>query len=377
MFVWTLGHMGRMGHMGCMGATTMTLVDLLPTVFVDSTRLAREVSRLNQSHFEQPMKAIRIHTNGGPEVLQLEEIPLPEIQPSEVLIRVNAAGVNYVDIYQRNGLYKTVLPFVPGMEGAGVVEKVGSEVSNLKAGTRVAWTQQPGAFAEYAAVPAWKVVPLPDDVDDRSGAAILLQGITAQYLCETTYPAKEGDIALVHAGAGGTGLLLIQMLKNKGVTVLTTVSTPEKAALAKAAGADETILYTKTDFAETARELTKGTGVNVVYDSVGKSTFEGSLNSLRPLGTLVLYGNASGPVPPIDPLILTQKGSLHLTRPSLVHHIADAASFAARSKRVLNWVAAKEVKLRIEHLYPLADVAQAQRDIESRNTTGKLVIDIR
>jgi NADPH:quinone reductase len=322
------------------------------------------------------MNAIRFHTHGGPEVLQLEVIPIPEIQPGEVLIRVNAAGVNYLDIYQRNGLYKTALPFVPGMEGAGVIERVGSEVTTLKPGTRVAWTQQPGAFAEYAAVLAWRVVPLPDDVDDRAGAAILLQGMTALYLCEMTYPAKAGDIALVHAGAGGTGLLLIQMLKNKGVTVYTTVSTPEKAALAKAAGADEAILYTQTDFAEAVKKLTDGKGANVVYDSVGKSTYEGSLNALRPLGMLVLYGNASGPVPPIDPLVLTQKGSLFLTRPSLVHHIADAASFAARSTRVLNWVASKELKLRIEHTYPLADVAQAQRDIESRKTTGKLVIDI-
>ena len=323
------------------------------------------------------MKAIRFHKNGGPEVLQLEEIPVPEIQPDEVLIRVNAAGVNYIDIYQRNGLYKTVLPYVPGTEGAGVIEKIGSNVIALRPGTRVAWGQHPGAFAEYAAIPAWKVVPLPDDVDDRNGAAILLQGMTAQYLCETTYPAKAGDIALVHAGAGGTGLLLIQMLKNKKVIVYTTVSTPEKAAIAKAAGADEAILYTQTDFAEAARKLTDGKGVNVVYDSVGKATYEGSLNALRPLGMLVLYGNASGPVPPIDPLVLTQKGSLFLTRPSLAHHVADAASFAARSTRVLNWVATKELKLRIEHIYPLADVAQAQRDIESRKTTGKLVIDVR
>ena len=322
------------------------------------------------------MKAIRFHTNGGPEVLQLEEIPIPEIKPDEVLIRVHAAGVNYMDIYQRNGLYKTALPFVPGSEGAGVIEKAGSEVTNVKPGTRVAWGMHPGAFAEYAAVPAWKTVALPEEVDDRSGAAILLQGMTAQYLCETTYPAKSGDIALVHAGAGGTGLLLIQMLKSKNVTVCTTVSTPEKAALAKAAGADEAILYTQTDFAEAVKKFTDGKGVSVVYDSVGKATYEGSLNALRPRGMLVLFGNASGPVPPIDPLVLTQKGSLYLTRPSLFHHAADAASFSTRATRVLNWVAKKELRLRIEHIYPLADVAQAQRDIESRKTTGKLIIDI-
>jgi NADPH:quinone reductase len=322
------------------------------------------------------MRAIRFHTNGGPEVLQLEQIPIPEIQPDEVLIRVHAAGVNYIDTYQRNGLYKTALPFVAGSEGAGVVEKIGSDVTNLKPGTRVAWAMHPGAFAEYAAVPAWKTVALPEEVDDRSGAAILLQGMTAQYLCETTYPAKSGDSALVHAGAGGTGLLLIQMLKSKNVTVCTTVSTPEKAVLAKAAGADEAILYTQTDFAEAVRKFTDGKGVSVVYDSVGKATYEGSLNVLRPRGMLVLFGNASGPVPPIDPLVLTQKGSLYLTRPSLFDHAGDAASFNARSTRVLNWVARKELRLRIEHVYPLAEVAQAQRDIESRKTTGKLVIDI-
>jgi NADPH:quinone reductase len=322
------------------------------------------------------MRAIRFHTNGGPEVLQLEQIPIPEIQPDEVLIRVHAAGVNYIDTYQRNGLYKTALPFVAGSEGAGVIEKTGSDVTNLKPGTRVAWAMHPGAFAEYAAVPAWKTVALPEEVDDRSGAAILLQGMTAQYLCETTYPAKSGDSALVHAGAGGTGLLLIQMLKSKNVTVCTTVSTPEKAVLAKAAGADEAILYTQTDFAEAVRKFTDGKGVSVVYDSVGKATYEGSLNVLRPRGMLVLFGNASGPVPPIDPLVLTQKGSLYLTRPSLFDHAGDAASFNARSTRVLNWVARKELRLRIEHVYPLAEVAQAQRDIESRKTTGKLVIDI-
>lgn len=322
------------------------------------------------------MRAIRFHTNGGPEVLQLEQIPIPEIKPDEVLIRVHAAGVNYIDIYQRNGLYKTALPFVAGSEGAGVIEKTGSDVTSLKPGTRVAWAMYPGAFAEYAAVPAWKTVALPEEVDDRSGAAILLQGMTAQYLCETTYPVKSGDSALVHAGAGGTGLLLIQMLKSKNVTVCTTVSTPEKAALAKAAGADEAILYTQTDFADAVRKFTDGKGVSVVYDSVGKATYEGSLNVLRPRGMLVLFGNASGPVPPIDPLVLTQKGSLYLTRPSLFDHAGDAASFNARSTRVLNWVARKELRLRIEHIYPLAEVAQAQRDIESRKTTGKLVIDI-
>jgi NADPH:quinone reductase len=321
------------------------------------------------------MKAIRFHTYGGPEVLRLDEIPIPEIKADEVLVRVSAAGVNFLDAYQRTGLYKTPVPFGPGMEGAGVIEKAGS-ASALKPGTRVAWTQHPGAYAEFAAVPGWKVAALPNEVDYRSGAAALLQGMTAEYLCETTYPAKSGDIALVHAGAGGVGLLLIQLLKQKGATVYTTVSTDEKATLAKAAGADRTILYTQTDFVEAIKQLTEGQGVHVVYDSVGKTTFEGSLNALRPLGMLVLFGQSSGPVAPVDPLLFLQKGSLYFTRPSLTHYVADAASFSRRATKVLNWVAQKSLNLRIEHIYPLAEVAQAQRDLESRKTTGKLVVEI-
>ena len=321
------------------------------------------------------MKAIRIHAHGGPEVLQLDEVSIPNIESGEVLVRVHAAGVNFLDVYQRTGLYKAVLPFTPGMEGAGVIEKAGSETS-FKPGTRVAWTQHPGAYAEFAAVPSWKVVALPDGVDDRSGAATLLQGMTAQYLCETTYPAKSGQAALVHAGAGGVGLLLIQLLKQKGAKVYTTVSTQEKADLAREAGADETILYTKTDFVEAVKRFTDGKGVHVVYDSVGKTTYEGSFNALRPLGMLVLFGQSSGPVPPIDPLVLTQKGSLFLTRPSLAHYVADTDSFRERATKVLNWVAKGSLKLRIERTYPLAELAQAHRDLEGRKTTGKLVIEI-
>jgi NADPH2:quinone reductase len=321
------------------------------------------------------MKAIRIYSHGGPEVLQLEEVPIPEIKSGEVLVRVHAAGVNYLDIYQRTGLYKAALPLTPGMEGAGIIEKAGSETP-FKPGTRVAWTQHPGAYAEFVAVPSWKVVSLPDGVDDRSGAAALLQGMTAEYLCETTYPVKSGETALVHAGAGGVGLLLIQLLKHKGATVYATVSTQEKADLAREAGADETILYTQTDFVEAVKQVTGGQGVHVVYDSVGKTTYEGSLSVLRPLGMLVLFGQSSGPVPPIDPLVLTQKGSLFLTRPSLVHYVADAGSFRERATKVLNWVAQGSLKLRIERTYPLAELAQAQRDLEARRTTGKLVVEI-
>jgi NADPH2:quinone reductase len=321
------------------------------------------------------MKAIRFHTYGGPEVLRLEEVPVPEIKPDEVLIRVRAAGVNFLDAYQRTGLYKTPLPFGPGIEGAGMVEKAGSQ-TGLNPGTRLAWVMHPGAYAQFAAVPASKTVPLPDAVDDRSAVAVMAQGITAEYLCETTYPVKNGDTVLLHAGAGGVGLLLIQLLKQKGATVYTTVSTQEKAAIAKQAGADEAILYTQTDFAEAVKKSTKGDGVHVVYDSVGKATYEGSLDVLRPLGMLVLFGQSSGAVPPIDPLLLTQKGSLFLTRPSLAHYITDAASLSKRATKVLNLVEKKSLKLYIQRVYPLSEVAQAQRDLESRNTTGKLVVEI-
>jgi NADPH:quinone reductase len=322
------------------------------------------------------MKAIRIHSHGGPEVLQLEEIPIPEHAPDELLIRVHAAGVNFLDVYQRTGLYKTSLPFTPGMEGAGVVEKAGGQTA-LKSGDRVAWTQHPGGFAEYVAVPAWKAVAVPEIIDDRSAGAALVQGMTAQYLCETTYPIKPGQTALVHAGAGGVGLLLIQLLKKKGATVYTTVSTDEKAALARDAGADETILYTKTDFVEAVRGFTDGRGVHVVYDSVGKTTYEGSLNVLRPLGMLALFGQSSGAVPPIDPLVLTQKGSVFLTRPSLAHYVADEGSFKERATKVLNWVADGTLKLRIEHVYPLTEIIQAYHALEERKTTGKLMIEVK
>src|SRR5262249_3751727 len=245
------------------------------------------------------MKAIQIHSHGGPEVLTLEEIPIPAIAPGEVLIRVRAAGGKFLDVYQRTGLYKVSLPSPRALEGAGIVGKAAAG-ARLKPGERVAWTQPPGAFADYAVVPAWKVANVPDGVDDRSAAAALLQGMTAQYLCEMTYPIRPGETALVHAGAGGVGLLLIQLLKQKGATVYTTVSTDEKAARARTAGADEAILYNKTDFVDAVRSFTGGKGVHVVYDSVGKTTYEGSFNVLRPLGMLVLFGQSSGAVPPID-----------------------------------------------------------------------------
>ena len=321
------------------------------------------------------MKAIRFHTHGGPEVLKLEETPIPEPGTGEVLVRVAAAGVNFIDVYQRTGLYKVALPYTCGVEGAGIVEKSGPGV-DIVPGSRVAWASYPGAFAEFAVVPAARLVPVPKELDLSSAAATLLQGMTAQYLCETTYPVKKGDRALVHAGAGGVGLLLIQMLKHKGTTVFTTVSTPEKAKLATAAGADAAILYTQEDFVNRVKELTGGKGVNVVYDSVGVATYQGGFEVLRPLGMLVLFGQSSGRVPPIDPSVLVEKGSLFLTRPSLAHYAGDRQSLIERSGKVFDWIREGWLHLRIGHRYPLADAAQAYRDLEKRKTTGKILITV-
>ena len=320
------------------------------------------------------MKAVRIHTFGGPEVLQLDEVPQPEPSENQALVRVMAAGINFIDVYQRSGLYKVPLPYTPGMEGAGTVETAGPGC-DLVPGTRVAWAMAPGAYAEYATIPAARLVPIPDGVGFDVAAAVMLQGMTAHYLSESTFPAKSGDLALVHAGAGGTGLLLIQLLKSKGATVYTTVSTADKAKLAKQAGADETILYKDEDFVARAKELTGGKGVNVVYDSVGLTTYQGDLDVLRPRGMLVLFGQSSGKVPPIDPTILFEKGSLFLTRPSLAHYSADRQELLHRSGTILGLIRHGKLNLRIERRYPLAEVAQAHRDLESRATTGKLIVE--
>jgi NADPH:quinone reductase len=321
------------------------------------------------------MKAIRFHTHGGPEVLKLEEIPVTEAGTGQVLVRVVAAGVNFLDVYQRTGLYKVTLPYTSGVEGAGIVERSGPDV-DIAPGTRVAWASYPGACAEFAVVAAARLVPVPDGLDLSSAAATLLQGMTAQYLCETTYPVKKGDSALVHAGAGGVGLLLIQMLKHKGATVFATVSTPEKAKLATAAGASAAILYAQDDFVSRVKELTGGKGVNVVYDSVGLATYQGGFDVLKPLGMLVLFGQSSGRVPPIDPSVLVEKGSLFLTRPSLTHYAGDRESLIERSGKVFNWIREGWLHLRIGHRYPLVDTAQAYRDLESRKTTGKILITV-
>ena len=319
------------------------------------------------------MKAIRVHAHGGPEVLQLEDVPVPAPKPGESLVRVTQAGVNYSDVYQRSGLNPTPLPFTPGVEGAGVVE---TSDGRLKAGTRVAWAGSPGAYAEMAAVPGWKLVPLPDTLDDRLGAAALMQGMTAQYLCESTWPVKPGQAALVHAGAGGVGLLLVQLLKAKGATVLCTVSSAEKARLAAEAGADQCIRYDEVDFVEAVREATAGQGVHVVYDSVGQATSAKSLSVVRPLGMLVLYGQSSGKAPPVDPMELCKQGSVLLARPMLAHYAADAQSLADRAQRVLRWIDEGVLKLRVSASHPLRDAAQAHRELESRKTTGKLLLEV-
>jgi NADPH2:quinone reductase len=320
------------------------------------------------------MKAIRIHQFGGPEVMQYEEVPTPTPGPGQVLVQIAAAGLNYIDVYQRTGLYPNKLPYTMGLEGSGIVTALGPHVTALQEGDPVAYTGVPGAYAEYALVPADRLVRMPDGLDVKVGAAAMLQGMTAHYLAYTTYPLKPGDTCLIHAAAGGVGLLLVQMAKQCGARVFGTVSTAEKATLAREAGADEIILYTTQDFAAEVKRLTQGKGVNVVYDSVGKTTFEKSLNSLAPLGYMVLYGQASGPVAPFDPAILNAKGSLFLTRPSLFHYTADRASLEKRAGDVLGWIAAGKLNMRMEHTFALAKTADAHRSLEGRQTTGKVLL---
>lgn len=319
------------------------------------------------------MKAIRIHAYGGPEALRYEQAPLPEPGPGEARLKIEAAGVNYIDVYQRTGRYPGQLPVTPGREGAGRVDALGPDVSELKPGDRVAYAMQQGAYAEYAVVPAWKLVPVPEGVDTRLAAAVMLQGMTAHYLSHSTYPLQPGDTALVHAAAGGVGLLLVQMAKRRGARVIGTVSTEEKAALAREFGADEVILYTQTDFETETRRLTGG-GVNVVYDAVGMTTFDRSLNCLKPRGYLVLYGESSGPVSPLDPQVLNARGSLFLTRPSLGHYMADRAELLSRAGDLFEWMAAGQLRVRIDQTFPLAGAAEAHRYLEGRKTQGKLLL---
>jgi len=320
------------------------------------------------------MKAIQVSQPGGPEALQFVELPPPQPKTNEALVKITASGVNFIDVYYREGRYKAALPLIDGQEAAGVVESVGAEAKSVKPGDRVAWTMILGTYAEYAAVPADRLVSIPRGVGAQEAAAVMLQGMTAHYLTHDTFKLKAGDTALIHAAAGGVGLLLVQMAHNLGGRVIATVSTEEKAKLAREAGADEVILYTQTDFETETRRLTGGKGVDVVYDSVGKTTFEKGLNILRPRGTMALFGASSGAVAPVDPILLSQKGSLLLTRPTLAHHIASREDLEARSAAVFGMIAAGTLKLRIEHKYPLAEAQQAHRDLEGRKTTGKLLL---
>ena len=320
------------------------------------------------------MKAIQVKQVGGPEAMELVELPVPQPKANEALVKLTASGVNFVDVYFREGRYKAGLPLVLGQEGAGIVSEVGAEVKSLKAGDRVAWCGVPGAYAEYAAVPADRLVPIPQAVTDEQAAAAMLQGMTAHYLSHDSFPLKQGETALIHAAAGGVGLLLVQMAHNIGARVIATVSTEEKARLARGAGAHEVILYTQSDFEAETKRLTEGKGVNVVYDSVGKTTFEKGLNVLRPRGMMVLFGGSSGAVPPFDLITLSQKGSLYLTRPTLVNYIATREELEARANAVFRMIATGKLRLRIEHTYPLAEAPRAHRDLEGRKTTGKLLL---
>jgi NADPH:quinone reductase len=320
------------------------------------------------------MKAIQVPQCGGAEVLTPVDIPTPKPKPNEVLVKIAAAGVNFIDCYFREGRYPAKPPFILGQEASGAISEVGSDVKDFKPGDRVAYTGVSGAYAEYQAVPAERLVRLPAGITNHQAAAAMLQGMTAQYLTHTTYPLKKGDIALIHAAAGGVGLLLVQMAKNLGARVIGTVSTEEKAKLAREAGADEVIFYTKQDFEVETKRLTEGKGVHVVYDGVGKTTFDQGLNVLRPRGYFVLFGASSGAPPPLDLGQLTIKGSLFVTRPSLAHHVANHDELQQRAADVLGMIGSGKLKLRVEHLYPLADAQRAHRDLEGRKTTGKLLL---
>jgi NADPH2:quinone reductase len=320
------------------------------------------------------MKAIRIHAPGGPEALTFDDVPEPTPGAGQALVKLAAAGVNFIDVYFRTGMYKAPLPLTLGLEGAGVVTAVGTGVTDVKVGDTGAWTGVPGSYAQMAVVPADRLVKLPPGVDPKVGAAAMLQGLTAHYLVRSSYPLKKGDTCLVHAAAGGMGLLLCQMGKMLGATVIGTVSTEEKAALAKGAGAEHVILYSQQDFEPEVKRITGGRGVDVVYDGVGATTFDKSLSCLRPRGYMILFGAASGPVPPLDLQVLNVRGSLFLQRPSLNHHIAAREELLQRAGEVLGWIKDGKIKLRIEHQFPLAQAAEAHKALEGRKTTGKILL---
>ena len=320
------------------------------------------------------MKSIKIQTCGSPDVLKIEEVPIPKPVAGQALVRLHAIGVNFIDVYHRTGLYKVALPFTPGMEGAGVVQSVGPEVTEVQPGDRVAYAMALGAYAEFALLPAWQLVKLPETIDFQTAAAAMLQGMTAHYLTQTTFPLKSGDTILLHAAAGGAGLMIIQMAKMQGAKVIGTVSTEEKAKWAREVGADEIVNYVRSDFEIEVKKLTGGKGVNVVYDSVGRETFDKSLNCLRPRGTLVLFGQSSGPVPPFDPNILAGKGSLFLTRPSLAHYASTREELLHRAGDVLKWASTGQLRIRIDKTFPLPQAPEAHRQLEGRLTRGKVLL---
>lgn len=320
------------------------------------------------------MRAVRVHKPGGPEALVYEEAELPQPAAGEVRVRLAAIGVNFIDIYQRLGQYRMPTPFIPGVEGAGIVDALGAGVTEYQPGQRVAWCMHNGAYAEFAAVPASKVVALPDTIGDEQAAALMVQGLTAHYLATSTYPLKPGDTALIHAAAGGTGRLLVQVAKRQGARVLATVGTPEKAALARSAGADEIILYGEEDFEARVKELTGGKGVDVAYDSVGQTTFDKSMNCLRPRGMMVLWGQSSGPVSPFDPQVLNAKGSLYLTRPTLAAYIRTRDELNGRAADIFAWVRDGALDVRIDRTYALRDAGQAQVALANRESKGKFLL---
>ena len=322
------------------------------------------------------MRAIQIEKTGGPEVLEVADIAVPQPGPGQVLVRVHAAGVNFIDTYLREGRYPAALPFTPGQEAAGTVEALGEGVQDFRVGERVAWTGTRGTYAAFAVAPASDLLRLPEAISFEQAAAVLTQGLTAHYLAYSTYPIQPGDTILVHAGAGGMGLLLTQVAKRLGARVVTTVSTEEKAALSREAGADRVVLYTQTSFVQAVREESGGRGLPVVYDSVGKTTFEDSLKCLRPRGLLALYGASSGPVPPFDLIRLSTMGSLYVTRPTLKDYVQTRDELEARAKDVFGWVASGALKVRIGHRYRLEDAAEAHRALEGRRTTGKVLLTI-
>jgi NADPH2:quinone reductase len=321
------------------------------------------------------MRAIQVQKTGGPEVLTLVDLPVPKPKANEAVVKIAASGVNFIDVYFREGRYPATLPFTDGQEAAGTVTEVGSDVKSVNAGDRVAYSNVVGTYAEYAAVPAERLVHVPDKITDQQAAAAMLQGMTAHYLSHTTYQLKKGDTALIHAAAGGVGLLLVQMAKNIGARVIGTAGSEEKAKLARDAGADEVILYASQDFEAETKRLTDGKGVHVVYDGVGQTTFEKGLNVLRPRGHMILFGASSGPVQPVDPIKqLMAKGSLTLTRPSLIHYVTSRDELQQRAGDVFAMIGAGKLKLRISKTYKLEEVQQAHRDLEGRKTTGKILL---